>query len=180
MITKNKALIGLMVVTSACICSFALMQNEGVNFAKAEDVIHSVTISCNGNHFPQTTGNCTLINEVGTEINCVIMAPNALSYAYIGDRVSISNSSSGGATYYITLYINGIISCDFNRPSDDYMPIMRLFREDTFYASGLHVEDEEGLSTKVWISIELAGYADFTFDSIVIKYSESKCRELSK
>lgn len=184
MITKNKALIGLMAITSACICSFAFMQNEDANFAKAEDVIHTVTIGYGYNHLPEASGNTTLVNEEGTEINCKASVGSHLSFRYNASYCSIDNSKLDDSSYNIIFFINGIVSFDLNESYGDYDGLVgAIYRNDKIYKSrtfsNVHLKDDEGLCTKAELNIPIRPVG-YEYTSIVIKYSESKCRELSK
>lgn len=185
MICKRKTIFELIAMACTCACSFAFLQNNAIKFARGGDTIHSITIGYGYNHFPEKLGDTTLVNEVGTEVNCRIYTPGKdFSYLYNEEFAAITNKGSTDGSYTLTFFVNGIVSFDLNTKYKDYVAYMTLFRGDQVYASRsggeIHIQDQDGLSTKAEVVLEVPAGGDFGFKTIVLKYSESSCRELSK
>ena len=124
------------------------------------------------------------VNEEGTEINCKASVGSHLSFRYNASFCSIDNSKLDDSSYKIIFYINGIVSFDLNESYGDYDGLVgAIYRNDKIYKSrtfsNVHLKDDEGLCTKAELSIPIRPQG-YEYSSIVIKYSESKCRELSK
>ena len=185
MICKRKTIFELITMACTFACSFAFLQNKAIKFARGGDTIHTITIGYGYNYLPETSGETTLVNEVGTEINCFVLTyERDFEFFYTENYVSIGNSSvNADFSYHIIFYINGIVSFDLNSSYDD-VAYMAMYRGDQLYKSELdgeiHVKDEEALSTIIDLSINVPHLNTFEFQSMVIKYSESSCRELSK
>ena len=185
MITKSKTIFELIGIACTCACSFPFLQKQVVNYAQSGDVIHTITIGYGYNKFPEAMGYCTLVNEVGTEVNCLVLASvKELEFHYNEGLCFVTNYGLADKSYNITFYVNGVVSFDLNSTYDSYEASMTFFRDDQFYlardGSQIHIQDEEALTTSAELSFEIPSKADFAFQSMVLKYSESSCRELSK